>query len=351
MNFYKRKKKGKGSCKFLSSILLSLLLPYVAVAQTVEQDLIGLGMSPELADYIAQIIPGGSVLDNDTYLKARNAADSADINVLKVDSSDETRLVSDSGDSVWIDPGGDAKRKFRFNATSDVVHQITFGDGGTTAAQGLVISGSTSDGDDDSVVTITGGGSDGASRGSYISSYGNEVLTNGGGVRIEAGNVATANIDLKIEHASSAIRFMDTTSGVLWTFENDGDQVGSATLGGNVVFQQSGKNVVLAPYVPTMAATPVAGTNQILPGINVIPTAAANTAAMLKATPVVGEQYQIYNSGPNAVRIKAGGASTINGATAGGYIGLAALSSMKCITTSASNHLCNLDVNPTPAGP
>jgi hypothetical protein len=104
--------------------------------------------------------------------------------------------------------------------------------------------------------------------------------------------------------------------------------------------------------VPTMAATPVVGTNVFSPGLNVVPTAAANTAAFLgAATPVPGQEFIINNSGPNAVRVKAAGGATLNGATAGGYISVPTLATVRCITASATNQVCLQPVVPTPAGP
>lgn len=103
--------------------------------------------------------------------------------------------------------------------------------------------------------------------------------------------------------------------------------------------------------VPTMAATPVAGVNMIVPGVNVVPTAAANTAALLPATPVPGQLFTIINNGPNAIRVKAGGAAAINGGSAGNYISVATLQQADCVTVGAAAHNCALKTVPTPAGP
>lgn len=136
-----------------------------------------------------------------------------------------------------------------------------------------------------------------------------------------------------------------------WTMATNGQLQQDSSAGGSLVFNRAGTNVIMVPYVPTMAATPVAGTNQIIPGLNIVPTAAANTAAMLRETPVVGEQFVILNSGVNSVRIKSGGVATMNGVTAGGYVVLPALGRMTCQTTTASNNSCDLQALPTPAGP
>lgn len=114
----------------------------------------------------------------------------------------------------------------------------------------------------------------------------------------------------------------------------------------------SGKGINMAVYVPTLAATPVVGTNRFLPGLNVIPTNAANNAGILgEATPVAGQEFTIVNASGAAQRIKAGGGATLNGATAGGYIVLATLASVRCYSTSATNYNCEQPVIPTPAGP
>ena len=105
-------------------------------------------------------------------------------------------------------------------------------------------------------------------------------------------------------------------------------------------------------FVPTMAATPVAGTNYFAPGLNVVPTAAANTAAFLGlATPVVGQQFSINNASGVSVRAKASAGLTLNGATAGGYIVIPNLATLDCETVSLTNQVCRQPVIPTPAGP
>lgn len=110
--------------------------------------------------------------------------------------------------------------------------------------------------------------------------------------------------------------------------------------------------VVRVPAVPTMAATPAVGTNQFYPGLNVIPTAAANTAAFLgPATPTPGHEFVISNASGNSVRIKAAGGATMNGATAGGYVVIPNLATVQCFTQAAGNQICLQPVIPTPAGP
>lgn len=227
--------------KLLAGLLIALNASYV-FAQTVENDLVGLGMAPELAEYISGILPGGSVLDNDTFLKGRNAADSADISILKVDGSDETVLNADTGDAIVL------------SVATTPVAQLN-------------------------------------ASGFYVAPF-----------------------------AADATFVADTAPR-------------------------------LAAYVPTMAATPAAGTNDFKIGYNVVPTAAADTAALLPTPGVAGKYVQIFNSGPNAVRIKAGGTNTINASAAGAYIPLATFRMAECRSASAGAWVCTHGTVPTPAGP
>lgn len=105
-------------------------------------------------------------------------------------------------------------------------------------------------------------------------------------------------------------------------------------------------------YVPTLAATPAVNTNSFQPGLNVVPTNAANNAAFIgPATPIVGQCFTIVNNAGAAIRAKAAGGATLNGATAGGYISIASLATVVCCTASATNQICQQPVIPTPAGP
>jgi hypothetical protein len=112
-----------------------------------------------------------------------------------------------------------------------------------------------------------------------------------------------------------------------------------------------GKGPRMSVYVPTFAATPVAGTNDIKKGYNAIPTAAANTAACLPAVPVAGDTFEGFNSMANTVRVKACGTPGINGGAAGTYLPVATMNYFKCVAKSATAYECGTLVVPTPAGP
>jgi hypothetical protein len=81
----------------------SLCLAVGAECQTTKTKLIGLGMTPELAQYVASLSLSAK---NDQYLQGRNAANTAFIDVLKVDSTDDTVLNSDTGDVIKLAVAG-----------------------------------------------------------------------------------------------------------------------------------------------------------------------------------------------------------------------------------------------------
>ncbi len=124
-----------------------------------------------------------------------------------------------------------------------------------------------------------------------------------------------------------------------------------AVVGASGLDFSAGFGVGLPVYVPTFAATPAAGTNDLKIGFNAVPTAAANTAACLPAVPAAGDQVEGFNPMANTVRVKACGTPGINGAAAGTYMPLATMNYFRCTAESATAWRCGTLAVPTPAGP
>lgn len=120
---------------------------------------------------------------------------------------------------------------------------------------------------------------------------------------------------------------------------------------GGLELPVAGTGIEFTAYVPTFAATPVAGTNDLKPGLNVVPTAAASTAACFPAVLTPGVEFVILNPQAAAVRAKACGTPGVNGGAAGTYVTVAVQSRVTCVATSATNLQCSSEVVPTPAGP
>lgn len=183
--------------RLLTIIVALIAAAYTASAQpyTAAQEqtrLVNLSMNDQWATEITNYIGGsgqgylGAILANNTYLKSRNAANTANLNLLKADATDDTQISSDAGDFIYMQIAGDAQRLFTWNASSDTAFTQKFGDAGVTASQVMVLSGSTADADDDSILELTGGGAyaNDGSRGAALYLGGdqanNDVVLNAG---------------------------------------------------------------------------------------------------------------------------------------------------------------------------
>lgn len=94
------------------SIALLLALASNVSAQVSSDDLIGLGMAPELAEVLSSGIGTSLALPNNTYLTARNAANTADVDLIKLDGTDDLFLNSSTGNGI----------KFANNGTPQLVY-------------------------------------------------------------------------------------------------------------------------------------------------------------------------------------------------------------------------------------
>lgn len=203
---------------------------------------------------------GVPVVPNNTYIKARNAAGTASIDVLKVDGNDDTVINADSGDVIILSPGGtsevtfdngtitytdptgyirsaggmviqadsDGQRAFTFDASSDTVQTLTFGDGGTTAAQELFIGASTADADDDGASYLLGGGGSSSTRGGRVTVQGNEYASTGGSAALVGGAIATGHVSLQTNHGSANV-LLQPGGTTLWTANSTGEIIGAGT--------------------------------------------------------------------------------------------------------------------------
>lgn len=301
MEVQKKSKPRKPYCLIIALILLASSVQ----AQTVENDLIGLGMPAEQAEYLAGIIPAGAVLDNNVYLQADNAAGNDTVPLIGLNATDDTVIKSDSGDPIILNPYEDAQRLFTFNASSDTAFSLTFGDGGTTAGQNLTISGGAGTDDDDTELTLAGGSSGTNTEGAYLSVTGNEASP-AGRVTLSAGNVANALIRFVMEDSTSSVDIVDATTGTLWSFENDGDLSSNATTGGNLVMANTAKQVVYPAALivtPATALTPVAAA-RFSQRYNALATAAPTLSVMFaQPTASVGKKFSVWNQGASPVII------------------------------------------------
>lgn len=353
----------------LVPVIFSLLCATAAYAQTVENDLVGLGMSPEQAEYLAGIIPAGAALDNNVYLKADNQAGSAQINVLKVDTSDDTILNADTGDVIKFAingttelqvsddtltyagtnafiysaasqltylPASDLNRRFTFAATSDVNHYLWFGDGGSTADQSLWIQGPNADGDDDYYMVL-GSTTD---RAGQVSVFGNEHSGSPGNVKIKVGNAANAYLYIVTSDGA--------TDRTRWSMaRGSGSLVGDATYGGDIVYSAPGAGPAFPAtnYEAAAAAGNSQGTAADLTATRVhyITDADGTKGVQFAAVAAgdIGKAHFLLTSAAAVLKIYPESTGTINGAAADAAYstGTGPLTVM-CLVTAAKTWVC-----------
>jgi len=139
------------------------------------------------------------VTSNNIWIQWRNAADDADINVLQVDSTDDTNLRSDTSNDINLLPGG--TERWIFEGGSDPVLIYTNGSG--------IIRASTADASDNANISIAGGGGNSHTRGAILTLYGNEDNSQSvpGWLVCDTGDAANANM---------LWRLRGTTGGFQW---------------------------------------------------------------------------------------------------------------------------------------
>lgn len=170
----------------------------------------------------------GSILANNTYLKAANSV-TGNNNLLKSDASDNTLINSPSGKAVILQLSEDANRLITVGASSDTSFTFQYGD--NTAAQQLAISAATTDGADTGRVQIAGGGAGFSSaRGSTVTVFGNEHATLPGSIQLTSGPVTGAEILLDTRDTAGIIRF---------SFNNDANRQMQWSSGSDTIIEQT----------------------------------------------------------------------------------------------------------------
>jgi hypothetical protein len=324
--------------KKLLSVLFSLTFFIGAVAHAVTpEELMSFGMPGPLAEKVAEIGTTDLIPSADNTKDVGSASYSYRSGYF--DTSLLTPLLIPPSD-LTVRIAADANRLVKLSSPSDTDIRLVWGDG-TTSGQVLSITAQTTPAADNGKLLMGAGGS--------VSSAYTANLKLAGVNSDDAGRylgATGANSGADMYHiVADDYRIQDQNSLDLFFIDAPTKVV---SLYGPLVWPTPGAFVRMPSNVPTMAATPAAGTNAFLPGMNPVPTAAANTAALLPATPVPGDQFHIVNTGPNTVRVKSGGSATMNGATAGGWIALATLQSAFCWASTTSNYQCEAPPAPTP---
>lgn len=303
-------------------------------------------------------------LRNNQYLRARNAANSADINVLGVTSSDNTELYSASGKDINLFPNG--VNRYTFASNGDFV--------ANTGSTSLSLRSNTSDGSDNGEFYIAGGGAASSNRGAFISFFGNEAASTGkiiigcgnvvgGSIRLQTfgtqaveiytnntnrwnvdgstGNLvpATDNTyqvgtsaaqcsavvsrsfvgnggDMTVGTESSHGISIKTNNSTRWSFDTSGNFSQNVSNGGDLIFNRAGKDVVhTVDHNITATGTDLATAYPLTKTLNYISTVALGTGVALPsaATWGTGKMLFVTNGGANSPAVYAQSGETVNG--------------------------------------
>lgn len=158
--------------KKIIALVLSLFVAQTAFADTCAKNLTNVFTSNQAVKLCATFT-GSSTISASLIPGTDNTYDIGDTTHTLRTLYTGTSIIAKTSEILRVRQ--DAQRLFTFDGSSDTALTLTFGDGGATAVQQLVISASTADGDDDSTVILAGGGADGGTRGASITLPGEEV--------------------------------------------------------------------------------------------------------------------------------------------------------------------------------
>lgn len=130
---------------------------------------------------------GGGSYDNEEWIQWRNDLDNADLDVIRVNSSNSTEIQTTFGNFMYLLNGPSAEM-MRLSRSGDTT-QWRYGGN-------LTIASDSDDGADDHQLNLAGGGGGASrSRGAFIQLFGREHASEPGNVTIQAASNAGASID------------------------------------------------------------------------------------------------------------------------------------------------------------
>lgn len=277
-------------------LVLSLILASVAQAENICIDpTSGFTTAPQCSGGAMRVKVDASsmVLNNNTFLQCRDAADAADIDVLKVDGTDDTVLNCDTGDVIKIAEAGTtgitidpSAATFTFAApatlgaaasTTNTVKVLYMSDSTGADKWSLVpgtntlnLAAGTSDAGDDQYLGLASGGSPAATRGAFVGLYGNEGGA-GGYATLSTGDKAGSVLQLTAAATDGTIDMRVSGTTLRWQLQADGDLAQDATNGGNIVMAKAGTYANIGAATLSADITGAVGTG----GVNVVRSWAA----------------------------------------------------------------------------
>lgn len=273
------------------AILTAFIVPLKAFATPSDADqLIALGMNPAIAKKLVAVVNTlASPFNNNTWVTVRNAANSANIDVLKVDGSDETWLNADTGDMLKLGIAGTAEATLGDDSLTFSGATFSFIPGATALAFKNNANNQTN-------LNITDAG----------------VATVRAGLTVTAGNIAATNGNLTFGTAlKGVINDIGTLAGA-------GTTISDAAAIAHIVTRVTGANGTVGVKLPALAGV------------------------------TAGTEFQVINSDvTNALKIYSNAAGElITGQAGNTAISLAAKLILRCWAYDATNWYCEKGVLP-----
>lgn len=274
----------------LIALLLAVFIPLQAFADTktvMKSKLVGLGMSSELSNYIANTLSDGNfAIDNADYLKWRNAAGTGTVSAIAVDASDDLVLqTTAAGDKVKLYPEGDGNRFFSFGAASDTAHTFTFGDASTTALQTLFIGNASTASNDDTQLQMCGGGAYSSSRGACIGLNGDE-FTGDGDMTLTTGSTGNSDVKIKLFGTGSALSIDNSSDVPMWDIVETSGALRNRTGGSDLSLSLTGTTVAIQEATAGSACSGTLTLNGATPVVTSTTCATAGSRIFLTRTSI-----------------------------------------------------------------
>lgn len=311
-------------------LLVALLVATSAHAQSTRDqataNLMGLGMPGQLAAEVAGLSTGLGVVPNNTYIKARNAANSANINLVGTNASNQVSIAPDS------------------------TLMINANNGATYYGSGLYASGAvpllgvdTVDGTDNKSISLTAGTAASSARSGFVTASGNEVASIGGTVNIVGGNAASGNVRLAISNAAAQVRVVNASDSTAWYFDNAGTLTADGTNGGNIVMTKAKTGVVFPSGTVAATGSTQADAAALPTTVQRVTAADATKGVKLGAlsTYTTGQVILIANAAAAVLKLYSDAAGeTINGTAGTTAFSIAANAVVQCYKYDTTNWYC-----------
>lgn len=129
---------------------------------------------------------------------------------------------------------------------SKSVRSLYLGTSVVFTASSFSINASTSDGSDNKLITISGGGASGAGRGGFLEFRGNEAASSAGLARINSGDVSGARVLIQCDSSNGSIDLSTGGFGsIKYSIDSSGNIIGDSSNAGDIQINRLGKGLKL----------------------------------------------------------------------------------------------------------